>query len=58
MKEVKETPCVYKIRQEANKHSTVKGAQSDLRDRKKIQKAVKTARDPTSKGDRILIFTI
>lgn len=58
LKGVKETLCVYKIRKEANKHSTVEAAGSDLRDRKKIQKAVKAAGDLTCEGNRILMFTI
>lgn len=58
LKGVKETLCMCKIRKEANKQSTVEGAGRDLRDRKKIQKAVKAAGDPTCKGNGILIFTI
>lgn len=58
LKGVKETLCVYKIKKEANKHSTVEGTGSDFRDRKKIQKAVKAVGDPTCKGNGILIFTV
>lgn len=58
LKGVKEPLCVYKIRKEANKHSTVEGAGSDLRNRKKIQKAVKAVGDPSCKGNGILIFAV
>lgn len=48
--------CVRKIRKEANKHRSVEGTGCDLRERKRIQKAVKAVGDPASKGNRILIF--
>ena len=50
--------CVCKIRKEANKHSSVEGTGCDLRDRRRIWKAVKAAGDAACKVNGILIFPI